>query len=143
MFSSAASYAVVGANHPSQRGKSRAAEIACCAPGDVLTLRREPRKVGGCRVVGVYSADGIQLGYVSSDQSDEIAGQVAVARAIFQRADTFGAVIRMTLDGTTPTLPVRREPKRFPASPVPPPDEYCGIFPNHRPIISDRHLGAS
>ncbi|MET0249207.1 MAG: hypothetical protein ABW164_05710, partial [Sphingobium sp.] len=102
-----------------------------------------PRKVGGQRVVGVYSADGVQLGYVASERSDEIAGQVAVARAIFQRADTFGAVIRVTLDGTTPTLPVRPEPRRFPAPPVPPPDEYCGIFPNHRAKISDCHLGAS
>ncbi len=106
---------------------ARLAEIAKCRPGEILELRRERHKVRGGRAVGVYSPRGIQIGYVSSPYADHIAGQVAVARAVFQRPDSFGAVIALTLDGTAPALP-QPKPERPRGQPVPEPvDDFCEI----------------
>lgn len=130
MFSPAFFAPVVGANFPTARAPSRLKAIAECRPGDELQLRRERQPIGGRRAVGVYTADGDQLGYIHPPQADEVASVVAVARAVFQRPDTFGAVIRVTLDGTTPTLPApapRRQRTGPPAEPV---DQFCDIFPN-------------
>jgi hypothetical protein len=71
----------------------------------------------------------VQIGYLWPDDAERVAGLVAVARAIFHRPDTFGAVARIRFDGSSPMLPPakpkceRREPPR------PPRDEFCGIFP--------------
>lgn len=129
MFQGSTSIAIEGARRATSRGAERHAEIAKCRPGEVLELRRERHRVRGARAVGVYSPRGVQIGYVSSPDADHIAGQVAVARAVFQRSDTFGAVISLTLDGTTPTLP-QPKPDRPRGRPAPDPvDEFCDIFP--------------
>lgn len=117
-----------GARRATSLGAERQAEIAKCRPGDVLELRREHHTVRGARAVGVYSPRGVQIGYVSSPHADHVAGQVAVARAVFQRQDTFGAVISLTLDGSTPTLP-QPKPDRPRGQVAPDPvDEFCDIF---------------
>lgn len=129
MFHGSVSIAIEGATRATPIGAARRAEIAQCRPGDILELRRERHQVRGARAVGVYSPRGVQIGYVSSPDADHIAGQVAVARAVFQRPDTFGAVISLTLDGTTPTLP-QPKPSRARRQPLPDPvDEFCDIFP--------------
>ncbi|WP_397586693.1 hypothetical protein [Sphingobium fuliginis] len=126
------SIAIVGADLPNARAAKRRAEIAACRPGEPLELRRERGTRAGKRVVGVYSARGIEIGYVLPAQVDRVAGLVSIARAIFQEAETFGALGRLTFDGSTPTLPQpkpkpeRREPERRP------PDEFCDIFPAAR-----------
>lgn len=132
MFQGSTSLAIEGARRATPRGAERQAEIAKCRPGEVLELRRERHNVRGARAVGVYSPRGVQIGYVSSPGADHIAGQVAVARAVFQRPDTFGAVISLTLDGTTPTLP--KPPAKRPRREPPPQiaDEFCEIFPARR-----------
>lgn len=131
MFQRSISIAIIGVDFP-RRGETRRAEIGLCRPGEPLDLRRERRPIGGRAAVGVYSARGVQIGYVSPEDADMIAGQIAVARAIFSNADTFGAVGRFTLDGSTPAL---RQPKPKPQRIVPagyPADEYCDILPNAR-----------
>lgn len=55
---------------------------------------------------------------------------VSIARAIFQDAQPFGAVIRVTLDGTTPTLPPARQPRENRKPAAEPVDRFCDIFPN-------------
>jgi len=128
MFRGSTSLIIVGAEFP-QRGPARRAEIAECRPGEMLELRRERAIVGGHAAVGIYSARGIQIGYAWPDSADEIAGQVAVARAIFQRPETWGAVARITLDGSAPTLPQPKAKPELRLPPQPPRDEYCDIFP--------------
>ena len=132
MFPYEASVPVLGADLSTARAARRREEIARCQPGDSLELRRETEKRRGSRVIGVYSPRGVQIGYVLPGQLDWSAGMLSTARVIFQGADTFGAVARVTFDGSTPTLPrpkpkpERREPPR------PPADEYCDIFPAGR-----------
>ena len=130
---------VVGAHFPTARAALRRAEISACQPGEALELRRERRDRSGGWKVGVYSSRGVQIGYVLPSQLEWGAVMLSTARAIFQGADTFGAVARVTFDGSAPTLPKpkpkpeRREPPR------PPADEYCDIFPAGR----QRHSAAS
>lgn len=104
----AQSLAVVGADYPNKRGPGRRFEIALCMPGEAVELRPEPRNPADSRAIGVYSARDIQIGYIQAEYAQWIGGQLAVVRAIFQRADTFGAVIRVTFDGSTPALPVEK-----------------------------------
>tara|TARA_B100000378_G_scaffold272532_1_gene264252 strand:- start:294 stop:542 length:249 start_codon:yes stop_codon:yes gene_type:complete len=40
--------------------------------------------------------------YVPAEQAQGIGGQLADIKIIFQRADPFGAVIRVTFDGSAP-----------------------------------------
>lgn len=102
------SLAVVGADYPNKRGPGRRFEIAISAPGDPVTLERELKNPADSRAIGVYSVRGVQIGYIPAEQAQWIGGQIAVIRAIFQRADTFGAVIRVTFDGSAPVLPVEK-----------------------------------
>lgn len=131
MFDSAFSLPVVGADRVTVRSAERRAEIDCARPGDPLTLRRERGVRGGRPVVGVYSERGVQLGYIWPDRVQEVAGLVAVARAIFRSADTFGCIIHITVDGSTPVLPAPlRQPERRAQVPAAPKrDEFAGIFP--------------
>lgn len=130
MFHDAIGMPVVGADFPSARAAARRAAIALCRPGDVLHLRRERQPVGGHRAVGVYTAGGDQIGYVHPPMADGVAAAVAVARAVFQDAQPFGAVIMVTLDGTTPTL-LEPRPRPRKRQPEPEPiDQFCDVFPN-------------
>ncbi|AJR24575.1 hypothetical protein [Sphingobium sp. YBL2] len=122
------SIAIVGADLPNARAAKRRAEIAACRPGEPLELRRERGTRAGKRVVGVYSARGIEIGYVLPAQADRVAGLVSIARTIFEREDSFGAVARATFDGSAPTLPAPKP--KWKVEPVPEPaDEFCDIFP--------------
>lgn len=71
-----------------------------------MELRREPKNSSDSRAIGVYSMRDVHIGYIQAEYAQWIGGQIAVERAIFQRADTFGAVIRPTFDGSTRVLPV-------------------------------------
>lgn len=118
---------VSGAALHTTRASVRRAEIARCRPGDPLALRRE-RGRRGDPAVAVISERGIEIGGIDGPHVRMIAGQVAVARAVFQSPDTFGAVIRVAFDGSAPTLPQPRRRERIdpPREPV---DQYCEIFP--------------
>lgn len=122
---------VIGAAFSNPQGAARRAAIARCAAGEHVSLQREPRAVGGAKAVGVYSARGEQIGYIDPQQVDVVAGQIAVARAIFQRADAWGAVIRLRLDGRTPALP-QPPPEPCRAYLREPEDEFCDILPKPR-----------
>jgi len=100
---------IVGADFPN-KGKSpgRRFEIALCAPGDPLELRPEPDNPADEHAIAVYSERGVQLGYISSQRAVRIAQlfrQGHTITAIFQEATRFGAVARVSLDGTVPDLP--------------------------------------
>lgn len=127
------SLAVVGATYPTARARSRRGEIAICQPGEPIEFRRERAGRDGRRSVGVYSARGVQIGYVHADGADRIAAQIAVARGVFQGADTFGAIIYATFDGSTPTLPLsRNRARKIVRPPAEPVDEFCDILPAGR-----------
>lgn len=105
------SLAVVGADYPNKRGPGRRFEIQICRPGEPVALVPEPKNPADPRAVAVFSARGVQLGYLTAERCGWIGGMLANGReiqAIFQKATNSGAVIRIAFDGETPALPVER-----------------------------------
>jgi hypothetical protein len=80
-----------------------------CSRGEAVELRPEPKDPADSRAVAVYSVRGVQIGYIPTPYAHWIGGQLAGIRAVFQRADAFGAVIRVTFDGSVPALPVVKD----------------------------------
>jgi len=132
MFSREASLAIVGPDLTTSRAARRRAEIAACRPGEPLELKRRSGMRGGSRVVAVYSPRGIEIGYISPRDADRVAGLISITRAIFQNADTFGAIGRFTFDGSAPALPAPKSKTERREPPRPPADEFCDIFPTKR-----------
>lgn len=103
------SLAVVGADHPNKRGPGRRFELNICRPGEPVELRPEPKNPKDENAVAVFSARGIQLGYLTAERAPRIGGMLKhgrEVRAIFQRQTSFGAWIRIAFDGAVPELPL-------------------------------------
>lgn len=130
MFSGSLSFIVTGAAFTTARAHGRRAEIGISAPGDALTLRRDPGTIGRKPAVGVYTARGRQIGYIQPHEVDLILPDIDKARAIFQSGETFGAVAQITMDGSKPTLPQPKPKPQLRMPPAEPRDEYCGVFAN-------------
>ncbi|WP_311267435.1 hypothetical protein [Sphingobium sp. WCS2017Hpa-17] len=129
MFTGSVSFLVIGSDFKTDRAAGRLAEIGISVAGDALTLRRERGKIGRRPAVGVYTCRGRQIGYIQPHEVDLILSDIDNARAAFQSREPFGAVVRITLDGSRPAL---RQPKPSPKlrpPPAEPRDEYCDIFP--------------
>lgn len=104
--------AVVGADYPNRRGPARRFAIGLCRPGDPVQLVPEPNNPADPRAVQVQSPEGIVMGYVSAERCGWVGGMIAAGRqvrAIFQEQTAYGALVRVTLDGSEPVLPQRRE----------------------------------
>lgn len=107
------SLAIVGADFPNQRGPGRRFEIAMCEPGELVELRHDPKNPADERAIAVFSARGIQIGYVRAERA-QFVGTVlhrGFGQAIFQRKEPWGCTIRVSLDGSVPTLPAPTEMK--------------------------------
>lgn len=102
------SLSVVGADYPNKRGPSRRFEIAMCSLGEPVELIPEPKNPADPRAVAVFSARGVQIGYITAERCGRI-GQLIrqgrEVRAIYQQATPYGAVIRVAFDGDAPALP--------------------------------------
>jgi hypothetical protein len=132
MFSGSASFIIVGADFSTRRAPGRRAEIALCVPGDALGLKRERWPIGGKPAVGVYSRRGNQIGYIWPADAELVFGLVDQARAIFQGAESIGAIVRLTFDGSLPALALPKPKPRLIIPPREPRDDYCEIFPPTR-----------
>lgn len=101
------SLAVVGVDFDNKSGPTRRFEIAMCRPGEPIDLVPEPKNPADPQAVAVYSARGIQIGYIRAERAPLIrkAMREGIVQAIFQRRDRWGAVIRAHLDGSDPVLP--------------------------------------
>ena len=125
----ALSIAVVGADHPNKRGPSRIFELQLCRPGEIIELRREPKNPADPRAVAVYSARGIQIGYIPAERAQWIGSMIDQGRevaAVFQMRTGYGAAIRVAFDGDVPTidgLPTES------AKPPPEPDFWPDYIP--------------
>jgi hypothetical protein len=101
------SLAIVGADHMNKRGPTRRFEIAMCNPGEPVQLVPEPKNPVDPLAIAVMSCRGIQIGYVRAERAQLM--RTAMSRgevtAIFQRAETWGATIRVGFNGVQPTLP--------------------------------------
>ncbi|WP_157218379.1 HIRAN domain-containing protein [Flavisphingomonas formosensis] len=102
------SLAVVGADHPNRDKSNRRFEILLCLPGEPVRLMPEPRNPVDPHAMAVFSARGIQIGYLTAERAPWIGGMVRNGReirAIFQQATAGGAIIRAAFDGLEPVLP--------------------------------------
>lgn len=105
---------VVGAIHPSADGGNRLFEIALCVPGEPVQLVPEPENKHDPSAVAVYSARGIQIGYLSAERCGWIGSKIKLGeelRALFQAPEKGGALIRVSFSGEEPGLPDPRSPK--------------------------------
>ena len=101
---------VVGIDFPNRdkAGTNRRSELLMTMPGEPVELRPEPRNRHDEHAVGVWSARGIQIGYLSAERAPWIgrrlrAGEEAVA--VFQGLSGSTAAIRVRFGGGAPTLP--------------------------------------
>lgn len=102
------SLAVVGADHPNKDKSNRRFEIAMCDPGERVDLLPEPRNPVDPQAIAVFSARGVQLGYVTAERCGWILSMIKAGRelrAVFQAPATFGAWIRVGIDGAEPAIP--------------------------------------
>jgi hypothetical protein len=99
---------IVGADHPNKDKSNRRSEIVWSHPGEEVHLVPEPKNPVDPQAVAVFSARGVQIGYVKSVQAQLIRsylGRGRITEAVFQSAHADGAVIRLGLDGDLPVLP--------------------------------------
>lgn len=102
---------VVGVHHLNKNGSNRRFETMLCSPGEAIYLRPEPKNPADPQAVAVFSSRGIQIGYLSAERAPWIGGIINSGRdviAIFQHEATWGAVIRVGIDGAKPELPTIR-----------------------------------
>lgn len=104
----ALSLAVVGADYPNKRGPARRFEIALCEPGEPVDLVPEPKNPADPNAIAVFSARGIQIGYLSAERAPRLGKLLRETDvvAIFQHSAPRGAVIRAAFDGAPPDLPL-------------------------------------
>ncbi|WP_232307440.1 HIRAN domain-containing protein [Sphingobium chungbukense] len=106
------SLAVVGADHPNKDKSNRRFEILLCRPGERIDLVPEPKNPADPQAVAVFSERGVQIGYVRADRAPLIRTYLARGRitsSIFQEAASWGANIRVGLDGEEAVLPEQRD----------------------------------
>lgn len=109
--------AVVGADFDNRdKAKSnRRYEILLCKPGDPVTLVPEPDNPADDCAVAVYSERGIQIGYLPAERCGLIGKYIRDGLdvcAVFQVQTAFGAYIRASFDGITPTVDLDAKPMR-------------------------------
>lgn len=110
-----------------------------CTPGEPVSLVPEPTNKADPAAIAVYSARGIQIGYLSADRCVWIGGKMRQGqdiRAIFQEGSHTGAVIRANLDGNDPTLPTLTRQVAHDAdgrSPAGTSDPESGFWPDDMP----------
>lgn len=122
------SLVIVGADYPNKDKSNRRTEILWSAPGERVDLVPEPKNPVDPQAVAVYSARGVQIGYVGSFQAQLIGSYIKrgrVAGGIFQSVHRDGAIVRLGLDGEAPTLP-DDEPESSPAY-------DSGFYPDYIP----------
>lgn len=99
--------AVVGIDHPNPDKSNRRFELLQCSPGELVELRPEPRNPFDRHAVAVWSARGVQIGYLSAERAPWIGRRLATgpSRAVFQALHRSTAYVRVRFGGGAPTLP--------------------------------------
>jgi len=134
----AMSLAVVGAGHANRDGSDRRFEILLCKPGEPVELRPEPRNRHDSRAVAVFSARGVQIGYLKAERCGRIGGLIAAGieiQAVFQKQAQFGAWIRAAFNGEVPIVTLEEPESNVVREPRKAFDHDAGFFPD--PIWDD------
>ena len=100
---------VVGIDFPNtDRSKSnRRMELLLCAPGERVELRREPKNPHDANAVAVFSARGVQMGYLSAERAPLIGRRMQQEEhvAVFQALVGSLGYVRIRFGGGAPALP--------------------------------------
>lgn len=101
--------AVVGIDHPNpdKSRSSRRFELLQCDPGEPVELRPEPRNKHDPHAIAVWSARGVQIGYLSAERAPWIGRRLGQEEcvSVFQALAGPVAYIRVRFGGGAPTLP--------------------------------------
>lgn len=87
---------------------NRRSELMTSLPGEPVELRPEPRNRHDGQAVAVFSARGIQVGYLSAERAPWIGRRLKAgehAEAVFQGVGRSAAYVRIRFGGGGPTLP--------------------------------------
>lgn len=108
--------AVVGIIYQNPDKTNRGAELVKCAVGEPIELRPEPTNEHDRNAVAVFSARGIQIGYLTRTAAPNVGELLAAGEpveAIFQGLDVSAAYIRVRFGGGAPTIPVSQGGEHF------------------------------
>ncbi|MET0363446.1 MAG: HIRAN domain-containing protein [Sphingobium sp.] len=97
-------------------------------PGEPVDLLPEPKNPADPHEIAVFTARGVQIGYLRADRAPLVGrykSRGRISAAVFQEATKWGAIIRIGLDGEVPVLP---EP-----APSAPDEEDSGFWPDYIP----------
>ena len=102
--------AVVGIDYPNadRARTNRRSEALMTLPGERVEMRPEPRNRHDEHAVAVWSARGVQIGYLSAERAPWIGRRIKAGEpvvAVFQGMIGSAAAIRVRFGGGDPTLP--------------------------------------
>lgn len=122
---------VVGVDFPNEDGGvGRRFEITMCSPAELVQLVPEPTNPADEHAIAVFTARNIQIGYLRSVDAVFIGSVLRrgeTVRAVFQEATNWGALIRVSFDGSVPILPERHAGERQEPDVL---DEDPGFYPD-------------
>ena len=111
------SLSVVGLDFANPDKSNRRFEMAMCRPGERVELVPEPKNKADPGAIAVFSARGVQLGYLTAERCGVVGSWLRAGEgceAIFQEPGRWAAVIRARFGGGAPTLPPRAPPNSEP-----------------------------
>lgn len=123
--------AIVGIDFPNADGSNRRSELMFTEIGDPIELRPDPKNKHDDLAVAVFSARGVQVGYVTAERAPMVGAKIragAEVRAIYQGLVGSAGYARVRFDGQEPTLPNKPDPLGAPASTAGVDD--CGFYPD-------------
>jgi hypothetical protein len=125
---------VVGADFPNAGGGNRRFEILLCEHGETIDLVLEPKNPADPNAVAVFSARGIQIGYLRADRAPYIGSRLRLGQDVqarFQGPRPWGASIRISVEGYPPAMLAE------PATPAPPARQHGMHQPTEEGVDPD------
>lgn len=123
--------AIVGIDFANTDGSNRRSELMFTDIGAPLELRPEPKNQHDDLAVAVFSARGVQVGYVTAERAPTVGSKIragADVRAIYQGLVGGAGYARVRFDGMDPTLPNKPDPIGAPVAHDTADD--CGFYPD-------------
>ena len=102
--------AVVGIDFPNddKSKSSRRMELLLCPPGEPVDLMLEPKNPHDSNAISVWSARGVQVGYINAERAPWIGNRIRSGeecQAVMQGLDGWSGFIRVRFGGDAPSLP--------------------------------------
>ena len=94
--------------NPDKSKSNRRMELLLCPPGEPIEMLLAPKNPHDPNAIAVWSARGVQVGYVSAERAPWIGGRIRAGEeyeAIFQALHGDAAYVRIRFGGGMPTLP--------------------------------------